>query len=553
VSLSPKEKDASYLAEALAAWSRLLGAQHVEVRRDKIAASEQATFRCERRIPAIIFPGTTADVRQCVKIAGEQGVSLYPISRGRNWGLGSKLPAADDCVLLDLSRMNRILAYDEQLSYLTVEPGVTFAQAAQYLRERNSPHYLSVIGGPPDGSLIGNAVERGDGAGRYGDHWLHACGLEVVLPTGECLNSGLCRYPEAAAGPVHRYGVGPVLDGLFSQSNLGIVTRATFWLARKPPEFQSLLFTIADDEQMLAVAEQAKELMALGVVQPNSLAIWNAYKFATTDYQYPWEMTGGKKPLRPEQLDEMKTPWRGAKWAGVAALYSASNAHARADRRLVKQLLKPLVKRLLFVDRTRARLARMLRKPLKLLGVDVDSVLRVLFSEPIFLGYPTKKSIGGCYWRKRRPIPDDPDPDRDRCGVIWLCPAVPFTREHIQKSVNLCTEICLRHGFEPHVAVTFPSERCVYVLPSLLYDREDPAEDEAAVRCHDELFGALLHAGYYPHRLGIQSMGLLPAAAGDANQVWRRLKNACDPNGTLSPGRYEFGVAQSCPERSRTV
>ena len=531
------------LDDALLAWSQILGPEHVTTARDKIAPSEQATFRCQRRIPAIISPGSTAEVRRCVQIAGEWGIPLYPVSRGRNWGLGSKLPAADDCVLLDLSRMNRIIAHDEQLSHLTVEPGVTFAQAAQYLRERNSSHYLSVIGGPPDGSLVGNAVERGDGVGRYGDHWSHVCGLEVVLPTGECLNTGFARFPEAAAAPLHRYGVGPFLDGLFSQSNPGIVTRATFWLARKPPEFQSLLFTIADDEQILAVVERAKELMAMGVVQPNSLAIWNAYKFATTDHQFPWELTGGKKPLRPEQLAAMKTPWRGAKWIGMAGLYSASAAHARADRRLVKQMLRPLVKRLLFVDRTRARLATLLRTPLKWFGVDVDSILRVLFSEPIFLGYPTEKSIGGCYWRKRGPVPDDPNPDRDRCGVPWLCPAVPFTREHISRSVKLCTEICFRHGFEPHLAMTFPSERSVYVLPSLLYDRDNAADDEAAMHCHDDLFGTLLKAGYYPHRPGVQSMGLLPPSRDDSAAVWRRLKHALDPVGILAPGRYEREVA----------
>ena len=126
------------LVEAIASWRQLLGSQHVELRRENIAEAEQATFQCERRILALISPGSTAEVRAAVKIATETGVLLYPISRGRNWGLGSKLPSADSCVLIDLSRMNRIIAYDEQLSYLTVEPGVTYAQAATYLRERNS-------------------------------------------------------------------------------------------------------------------------------------------------------------------------------------------------------------------------------------------------------------------------------------------------------------------------------------------------------------------------------------------------------------------------------
>jgi len=197
---------------------------------------------------------------------------------------------------------------------------------------------------------------------------------------------------------------------------------------------------------------------------------------------------------------------------------------------------------MLFVDRTKARLAMFFRRPLKRMGLDVDSVIRVLFGEPIFLGYPTKKSIGGCYWRKRSPVPADPDPDRDRCGLVWLCPAVPFMKEHIRKSTELCTRISFEHGFEPHIAIAFPSERCVYVLPSLLYDREDATDDAAAIRCHDQMFQALLEAGYHPHRLGIQSMGMLPSPKDDYEAVWLRLKQAFDPSGILAPGRY-------CPDR----
>src|SRR5262249_45160652 len=151
--------------------------------------------------------------------------------------------------LLDLSRMNRILAYSEDLSYITVEPGVTFDQATDFLRQKNSAHYLSVIGGPPDASLIRNALDRGDGVGRYGDRLLHACALEAVLPTGECIHTGFGRFEKAAGKHIHRYGVGPALDTLLSQSNFGIVTQATFWLARKPSHFQSLIFTLADDKR----------------------------------------------------------------------------------------------------------------------------------------------------------------------------------------------------------------------------------------------------------------------------------------------------------------
>ena len=52
-------------------------------------------------------------------------------------------------------------------------------------------------------------------------------------------------------------------------------------------------------------------------------------------------------------------------------------------------------------------------------------------------------------------------------------------------------------------------------------------------------FAELIRIGYYPFRLGIQSMGSLPPSADDTGRLLERLKNVLDPNHILSPGRYE--------------
>ncbi len=101
---------------------------------------------------------------------------------------------------------------------------------------------VSVTGSTPDSSLIGNALERGAGSGPYYDRFAHVCNLEVILPTGECINTGFGRFPEAKTASLHRWGVGPYLDGIFTQSNLGIVTEMTVWLAPLPTYFQSCFF-----------------------------------------------------------------------------------------------------------------------------------------------------------------------------------------------------------------------------------------------------------------------------------------------------------------------
>src|SRR5207237_38137 len=130
---------------------------------------ERATFATTQHIPLVVLPASRDEVQQVVRIANRHRLPLYPISRGRNWGLGSRVPVRTGCCVIDLRRMDRIVEYDEQHAVLTVEPGVTFQQAADFLKEKGSALYLMAIGGPPDSSVLANALERGDGVGPLGD------------------------------------------------------------------------------------------------------------------------------------------------------------------------------------------------------------------------------------------------------------------------------------------------------------------------------------------------------------------------------------------------
>ena len=222
------------LSAALEAWRSIVGADHVFDSGERLTQAQRATFASSQGALAVVRPRSSPEVQECVRVAASHRVPLYPVSRGKNWGLGSRLPARADCVLLDLGRLDRIIEFDDKLGYLTVEPGVTFAQGSEFLRAREARHYLSTIGGAKDASLLANALERGDGSGPCGDRAAFIGGLEVVLPDGEMLHSGFERFGDASCARLHRFGVGPSLDGLFMQSNLGIVTRATVWLARRP-------------------------------------------------------------------------------------------------------------------------------------------------------------------------------------------------------------------------------------------------------------------------------------------------------------------------------
>jgi 4-cresol dehydrogenase (hydroxylating) len=149
--------------------------------------------------------------------------------------------------------MNRIVDFNEDL-LCHLEPGVTQTQLYEFLRERGSALWMDATGSSPRCSIIGNTVERGFGHTPHGDHFANVCGLEVVLANGDWLRTGFGRFANANAAPVYRWGVGPYLDGLFTQSNLGIVTQMTVWLMPAPEYFQAF-FSIAEDSQLQALVD----------------------------------------------------------------------------------------------------------------------------------------------------------------------------------------------------------------------------------------------------------------------------------------------------------
>ena len=133
--------------------------------------------------PAILFPRSTADVQQMVRLANEHHVALWPTSTGENAGLGELSPVREGQAVMHLgARMNRIVEVDETLGYAVVEPGVTFSDLRAELGRRGDKFMISSTSGPPDGSILGNALDRGAGYTPYFDHFGMTSGLEVVLP-----------------------------------------------------------------------------------------------------------------------------------------------------------------------------------------------------------------------------------------------------------------------------------------------------------------------------------------------------------------------------------
>ncbi|MCE5289319.1 MAG: FAD-dependent oxidoreductase [Nocardiaceae bacterium] len=495
------------LDAAVARWRALIGDEHVWTDDERLRAAGTATFATTQRVLAVIRPANREQVQACVKVAHELRVPLHPTSRGRNWGYGSRVPHRD-AVVLDLARLDRIVDFDERMGYVTVEPGVTFWQLSRFLRTNRARVFASVTGGTSGGSVIANALERGDGTGPLGDRFGYICALEVVLPDGDVIHTGFARFGEAPIAPLARWGVGPYLDGLFSQSTFGVVTRATIWLAPYPARFVLAMFNA---EELPPLIDALRGLKLAGVTTATT-PVWNDVKALSFYFgQYPWSDTT-VTPLPTDMREMMREGVGLGRWNGTVALYGASRAHGDALRDVVADVLSPIAD------------VRFHEGPDDPLEADEAECAPNL-------GVPHDFSAATTYWRKTNPIPTELDPDRDRCGFVWLSHAMPFDGAHAGVVDEIVETEFASAGFEPNLALLGVTERALSAVAAIVYDRDVDGEDERAMQCHDRVHSMLVERGYPPFRRGVQT----PAAIGEPRyaQLVDDIARVIDPHGVF--------------------
>jgi 4-cresol dehydrogenase (hydroxylating) len=212
----------------------------------------------ERVASAAVAPQKVEEVQQVVRIANKYRIPLYAISTGRNLTYGGSAPTLRGSVVVDLKRMNRILEVDDKRTFALVEPGVSYFDLYKYIRDRNLKVMLDV----PDsgwGSPVGNSLDHGVGStmAPFRDHFGSHCGMEVVTAEGEVIWTGM-----GAA----RYGAGPTIDGLFAQSNFGIVTKMGFWLMPMPETYLTGMATVPSYRDLDAFVQEVSYLEDLGLI-----------------------------------------------------------------------------------------------------------------------------------------------------------------------------------------------------------------------------------------------------------------------------------------------
>lgn len=222
-------------------------------------------------VSAAVAPDTTEQVQAVVRTANRYRVPIYPVSTGRNLGYGGSAPNLSGSVVLDLKRMNRVIEVDDKRHFAIVEPGVSYFDLYRHIQDRGLKVWIDTPD-PGWGSPIGNALDHGVGYtyGGYRDHFNSHCGMEVVLPDGEIMRTGMGALPGADTWAEYRYGFGPHVDGLFSQGNLGVVTKMGFWLFPEPEAYLSGSVTVPRRADIVELVDAVNTLEHMGLIgMPN--------------------------------------------------------------------------------------------------------------------------------------------------------------------------------------------------------------------------------------------------------------------------------------------
>ncbi len=491
--------------EAIAAWQAILGERAVFF--DPMTVAEYQANISEykpREIPVILKPTTTEEVIRVVEIANRYHTPLYPISTGKNWGLGSRLPVVPECAIVDLGQLNSVVTVNEHFRYAIIEPGVTQKQLSDHLKAIKSSLILNVTGSAEDTSIVGNVLERGVGAL---DHRIQdLLGLEVILGNGQVVRTGFWHFHEESDHKnfiaYYSHGIGPDLNGLFAQSNMGIVTkiilRLSLYRRRKG------IYFFFPEENLISTINEIRSLREERLIVGSHI------------------VTEVKDPRTAVTMAPAQSTW----FSSVMLNYS--NA-----------LLEPAM------EEVKDRLANIAIQIDSFDPNDWTSGIKneyVQIMSQMVNGTPTNYSLETMARMTGHKLTNSNiDLNPEVLGFVCALLAIPFDGKYVVDIIDRVRHISQTVGLESYFNFVAISDTAMEGFFRVFFDRNDKDKIALAHRWNKLVYRDLETIGVYPYRMNVVQM--LDVVERPHDSFWQtvgKLNNALDPNNIIAPGRYSL-------------
>ncbi|MDJ0395833.1 FAD-binding protein [Rhodococcus sp. G-MC3] len=208
----------------------------------------------------VLTPITIEEVRSLIQTVPID-TKIHTFSTGYNWGLGSSVPVDSRPTSVSVSGMRTVRDIDIELGWAVIEAGVTQAELSQRLA--GTTRMLNVTASSAQTSVLGNALDRGVGLRRHRTEDL--LGVEITLADSSTHRIGWWPDSDQSGRVPYRYGTGPDLLGLFTQSNFGVVTAGVVSLLRRP-EATAVVKSAVPSEHTPQLLDALANALASGLI-----------------------------------------------------------------------------------------------------------------------------------------------------------------------------------------------------------------------------------------------------------------------------------------------
>ncbi len=505
----PPELDKDSFAAAVRELKAIVGERWVFADADSTISYKKSfipDLRGEHIPSGAVAPGSVDEVQAILKVANTYKLPLWPISTGHNMGYGMATPASTGQMILDLKRMNRILDFDAELGTVLVEPGVTYQQLNDYIEENDLPYWLDVPTVGPIVSMVGNTLERGVGYTPYGDHFFMQCGMEVCLADGTLLKTGMGSARNSNTWQAFKWGYGPYLDGLFTQSNFGVVTKLGMWLMPRPPVYKPFVVRSANLEDVAKITDTIRPFRMNNLI-PNGVLIMGALYQLAMFYRRN-DIWQEDTPIPDSVLSDFANKNDLGMWNTYFALYGTDEIIAATE---------PI-----------------LRGAFEATGAEVltDDQMNgnpwFEHHKTLMRGGMTLEEIGLVRWRGQG-------------GAVAFAPVAPAKGAETYGQTALAKEIMEKWNFDYAPAYAVGGRELHHII-FLMFDKGSDEEAVRAEKCMEEMVTRFGEKGWCAYRSSVSTMDLVAQQYGEANRdVNARLKDALDPNHIIAPGKQ--GIA----------
>jgi 4-cresol dehydrogenase (hydroxylating) flavoprotein subunit len=460
---------------------------------------------------AVLMPTTVEEIQEIVRIANRHKVPLWTHGQGRNNGYGGPAPRVKGSVVVSLRRMNRVLEINEECAYAVVEPGVRWFDLYEAIQAGGHRLMLSIadLGW---GSVVGNTLDHGVTYLPQGVDMAAQCGMEVVLPNGELMRTGMGAMPNNKAWHVYKRGLGPTPDQLFMQSNFGIVTKMGVWLMPCPEVYMPLWLRVWNEDDLPLVADMLRRLMLDGTIRMvpqimNAMLLGSV--FSSRDQWWQEET-----PIPDDVIDRMARELEVGRWLTRFALYEDE---AVADHKF---------------EKIKAAFGQ-------IPGADVWGKKHSPEEIPN-LEHPAELVQGGVpnlEWNKMTAWYGG-----EEGGHIGFSPVAPLTGPDAAALRDLLRGLVESKAGLDYIAALIPiNARSFIHITLVIFDTGNEAQTRRAYDTSKLLVREAAKAGYGEYRAHLDFMDLAAEQYSFGDHAYMRfcetIKDALDPNGILSPGK----------------